>query len=478
MLLRNRFRISAAASTDVSTSGDAGSGVAGSGHPSLGHPGLGQPGLGQPTRSESRRHNGGDDGRLLDEIIREQLVTVDFHSIVDVVCRQVVGFEALSRGPEGPLRSPAALFAAARAENRAGELDWICRAVAFRMFMRADLHPTISLFVNVERDSLVTPCPEQVLPDIREAERRLRVFIDLEGKAIARYPREVFETVRHARAAHWGVSMNDLEVSTAALALLPVLEPDVIRLDRQAQSAGLHRGRLALFAALAEAEQTGAALLTDHIEDEDAEAMALTSGTRYTQGYFYGAPNGLPATLPTPKLPLRILQHPMELDSPFAIAKESGATTTSAPVTMRGVRSLIGDFVGIVDNADNPAFVGVVTAEGSEIGVAAQVFSRALADKSALHLVMGRNTSSFDDWTTHAVDLPAGHPFLDQICFVALSPHLATLLVFEAHDVGSPDVSTWDVAISQNPTVCRRVVRRLLAEADILGGGVLARETM
>jgi hypothetical protein len=271
------------------------------------------------------------------------------------------------------------------------------------------------------------------------------------------------------------VCMNGLEVSTAALALLPVLEPDVIRIDGQAQSAGLHRGRSALFAALAEAEQAGAAVLTDHIEDAEAEAMAITTGTRYTQGYFYGSPNGLPSTLPTPKQPLRILEHPQESGTPFSIATDGRPLTTVAPVTMRGVRGLLADFVGMVDDDERPAFVGVLTAEGSTAGVTEQIFARAMADKSALHLVMGRNTAAFDDWTTHAVDLPAFHPFLKELCCVAISPHLALVIAFRPHDPVDADPPTWDVAISQNPTVCRRVVRRLLAEADVVSGGVLDR---
>jgi EAL domain-containing protein (putative c-di-GMP-specific phosphodiesterase class I) len=348
----------------------------------------------------------GEHGALIDAIIRDDRVSIGFHAIVDVVCRQVVGFEALTRGPEGPLRSPLELFAAARAAGRAGELDWVCRAAAFRAFLQADLHPTISLLINVERDSLVTPCPEHLLPAVHEAERRLRVFIDIEGRAVARYPREVFQTVRHARAAHWGVSMNDLEVSTSALALLPVLAPDVIRLNPEVQSIGLRRGRSALFAALAETEHTGAAILTDHIENLDTEVAAISSGTRYTQGYFYGAPTDLPAELPTPKMPLRILQHPEESESPFAIAAASGSTSTIAPIAMRGVHKLIGDFVGLVDDDPTPAFVGVLTADGGEMSAAALIFARAMSDKAALHLVMGRNASVLDDWSTQSTCRP------------------------------------------------------------------------
>lgn len=407
---------------------------------------------------------------LIDEIIVKGQVHTEFQPILDVITGQTVGFEAFSRGPEGPLRMPGELFAAARAVDRAGELDWVCRAAAFAKFLEADLHPTISLFVNVERDSLVTPCPTDLLAIVWEAERRLRVFVDIEGRAVSRYPREVYETVRHARAARWGVSMNDLEVSSAAIALLPVLEPDVVRLNRQAQGLGLHRSRLAMFAALAEAEQTGAALITERIADRDADASAVPSGTRYKQGFFHGQPGPLPRGLPAPQHPLRILEHLPDDSSPFDITVKGG-TTASAVITTAGMFGLIRDFVALVDAAPEPTFVGVLTPDEGTIDAGGNIFGRAMADKSALHLVLGRHVSVLDDWCTHAVDLPGGHPFLDQVCFVALSPNLATLVSFRTSDGVD---SGWEVAISQNPITCRQVIRRLLAEVDTLEGGVLA----
>jgi hypothetical protein len=228
-----------------------------------------------------------------------------------------------------------------------------------------------------------------------------------------------------------------------------------------------------MFAAMAESEQTGAALLAERIEDNAAEVAALASGARYAQGYFYGSPGALPGVLPTPKLPLRILQHQEERATPFTIVAEGGSTT-AAPVSMNGVRSLIGDFVALVDAAANPAFVGVLAADAREFDPAAQVYARAMADKSALHLVVGRHASVYDDWYTHAVDLPWGHSFLNEICFVALSPSLATVVAFRPFELGGPDAPAWEVAISQNPTTCRRVVRRLLEEADRVDGGALA----
>src|SRR2546421_5323188 len=209
-------------------------------------------------------------GRLINEIIAARAVEVEYQPVFDVDNKQVVGFEALTRGPDGPLRSPLHLFAAARLVGRLGELDWICRAVALRGLLEAELHPAISLFVNVEPDSLIEPCPEDLLETIWEAENRLRIMIDLTGRTLSRYPREVLETVRRARAARWGVALSHVEFSAAGLALLPTIEPDVIKLDHPLLATGQGHVSAAITGALSEAERTGAALVVQRVEDESA----------------------------------------------------------------------------------------------------------------------------------------------------------------------------------------------------------------
>jgi EAL domain-containing protein (putative c-di-GMP-specific phosphodiesterase class I) len=57
------------------------------------------------------------------------------------------------------LESPGALFEAAYGVGRVAELDWVCRAAAFQAAARAELDPTLRLFVNCEPASLGWPAP-------------------------------------------------------------------------------------------------------------------------------------------------------------------------------------------------------------------------------------------------------------------------------------------------------------------------------
>ncbi len=87
------------------------------------------------------------------DVIRDEAVRTVFQPIVDLVTGEVVAHEALARGPEGPLQSPAALFGAARRAGLLAELDRACsprRCDRLRSRVRA---PAM-VFVNVEPEVL------------------------------------------------------------------------------------------------------------------------------------------------------------------------------------------------------------------------------------------------------------------------------------------------------------------------------------
>ena len=84
------------------------------------------------------------------EVLAAQAVSSVFQPIVDLDTGAVVAYEALARGPVGPLQRPDALFAAARACGRLAELDDLCRRAAFTGAVEQGLLAPLTLFVNVE----------------------------------------------------------------------------------------------------------------------------------------------------------------------------------------------------------------------------------------------------------------------------------------------------------------------------------------
>ncbi|GAA3165372.1 hypothetical protein GCM10010466_65270 [Planomonospora alba] len=403
------------------------------------------------------------------EIIDRRLVEVEFQPIVDLVHGQVVGFEALSRGPQGsPLRSPERLFAAARAVGRAGELDWICRAEAFRQMLEREMPSSVSLFVNVDADSLIVECPEDLLPTVWEATRKLRVFIEINGEAMNRHPQQVLETVRRARAARWGVSLGDIEFSPAGQGMLPVLEPDVVKIDHRMLTYGRAYAGQALTAVLSEAKSSGATLLVENVENQPGALMGRSLGGNYQRGFLHGYPGALPATLPPPKAPIRLRDIP---ESPglslWDLVVRSGAHV-SGGLGWDEINSLTPNLAAPIVQAPVAPVVAFLLPEHGWTTEMAVIY-RILLARCPLVLVLGSDVAKYGNWRVRGADLPAGHPLLEQSFLVALSQTSA--LTIMARRQGSAQ-DLWEVAISESPELARQLLRHSTELLDGLEGGV------
>ena len=95
-------------------------------------------------QERSRRDRAG----MLDKILLEQSVTTVFEPIVRLATSEVLGYEALSRGPAGTgLETPLALFGTAELCDREYELDSLCRRRALANARGIDSEQL--LFLNI-----------------------------------------------------------------------------------------------------------------------------------------------------------------------------------------------------------------------------------------------------------------------------------------------------------------------------------------
>lgn len=407
---------------------------------------------------------------LINEIIDQRQVEVEFQPIFDVVHEQVVGYEALSRGPrDSALRAPDQLFAAARAVGRAGELDWICRAEAFRQMLDHDLPGSISLFVNVAADSLIVECPEDLLPIIWDASSKLRVIIEITGEAMGRHPHKVLETVRRARAARWGVAIGEIEFSAAGLAMLPALEPDVVKVDNHLLTYGRAYAGPALLAALGEAEHTKAVLLVENVEDHAGFTMGRSLGGRYQRGYLHGRPGPLPVSLPAPHNPIRLREVQASNQTPWDLAVAAGAHTTQG-MSGEEIGKLTLMLTGPMVQEATPPVIASLTPGGYRADQELAVVFGILMARCPLVLLLGPQVAHTSNWRIRGADLPDGHALQGQGALVALSSVSALVIVTRLVD---PAKDLWEVAVSENPALARDTLRTLLSTADDLEGGVL-----
>jgi len=230
-------------------------------------------------------------GSALEAALSPGGVHAVFQPIVEVDTGHVVAYEALARGPEGPLERPDLLFAAARAAGRLADLDELCRTAAFRGAVQQGLLAPLTVFVNVEPEVLDDAPLDDLLAIADGAPEGLRVVMEITERALAARPAELLRTVERVRALGWGIAVDDVGAEAMSLAFLPLLRPDVVKLDlRLVQERPGPAIAEIMNAVNAYAERTGALVLAEGIENEQHLAAAKALGATLGQGWHFGRP--------------------------------------------------------------------------------------------------------------------------------------------------------------------------------------------
>jgi EAL domain-containing protein (putative c-di-GMP-specific phosphodiesterase class I) len=225
-------------------------------------------------------------------------VVAAFQPIFDLRDGCVVGYEALARPRDGS--SPEELFARAREEGRLSEVDRECRAAALREAAAAGLGAPFALFLNADAGAL-----EIDLPDLPHGSATL--IMEITESALTERPEAVLRTLTRLRTRGWGVSLDDVGGDSRSLATMPLLYPDVIKLDLRllGERNPLDVARV-VTAVGAEAERRHATVLAEGIDSESQLEMARAAGATLGQGFMLGEPGPLPNPLPKAGRPLRL----------------------------------------------------------------------------------------------------------------------------------------------------------------------------
>jgi diguanylate cyclase (GGDEF)-like protein len=245
----------------------------------------------------------------LDALLAGEGPAAVFQPIVDLDSGEVVAYEALARGTAGsPVARPDQLFGAARAAGRLGELDWACRGAALRAARAAGLTRPRKLFVNVEPDALDVPCPPALAEEWATASDDVDVVVEITERALTARPADLLHLVREVRARGWAIALDDVGADVRSLALMPLLRPDVIKLDlRLVQDQPTTEVAEIVNAVNAQRERTGAVVLAEGIETEEHLATARALGASVGQGWLFGRPGPLAPPAEPPARPLPVV---------------------------------------------------------------------------------------------------------------------------------------------------------------------------
>lgn len=387
------------------------------------------------------------------DIIEGELVNVAFQPIVELPSGKVVGYEALARGPRGTrLESPVELFAAARSVGLTRQLDELCMRTAFAAASRAGVG---TLFVNAEPTTFTGPA-------IRPTSE-MQVVVEVTERGLVDRPAELLDALERAREIGWGIALDDIGADWRSLAMLPIISPEIIKLDRAVLAGGPSResGRV-LRASRAHADRSHASLLAEGIEDLNHAQQAIAFGAGLGQGYHLGRPAPAPAEPVAELLPLPPATTAIERSvTPFGLLRREGIAT--AITTKRHLLPIAQDIeIDATEQPDPNVLLGTFQSD-SRFTPETRARYAELAQGLAFVAVFGDAMPPDPAPGVRGVALESSEPLGDEWVVVSIGPHQSSALI--SRDLGDrgPDLDRrFEYALLSGRDIIERAARSLM----------------
>ena len=382
-------------------------------------------------------------------------LSMAYQPVVDLDSGAVVGYEALARGP----LAPEDMLAQARSADRIAEFDWHLRDAALAGGLAADLGNSLTLFVNVEPD---TPAdvPLERLERVEQATSGLRVVLEVTERAVVQHPAELLRLVDWARQRSWGIALDDIGEDPGSLAMMPFLEPDVIKLDlRLVQQRPTAEIGLIMSAVLAQAERTGAAIVAEGVEDDAMREAALALGATLGQGWMYGRPGPLPAALPTVDtvVPLHRSWALRDDPTPFSIVRSALPVRRASKAQLLSVAAHLEEQA--VAWSDGPVVLSTFQTDEQLDSLTHERYTRLAGRGSFVAAMRSGGDLHVGDGVRTAV-LPDGHRLGEEWSVVVVGPHYAGALV--SRQVGDDPADGYDYVVTHSRELVVEAGRSLL----------------
>ena len=380
-----------------------------------------------------------------------------FQPIVDLTSGCTVAYEALARGPHGHhLESPDALFTAARAAGMLTALDVTCLDAATQAARASDLTAPWTLFVNVEPDSHSIG----IIPALASTST-LPVVVELTERALTDDPAYVLGTVALIRRAGWGVALDDVGVNPDSLALLPIIAPDVVKLDAALVQQPPNRHTARVFSAVAaEVERSGCIVVAEGIETPEHLHAAHALGAHLGQGRLFHSPGRLPAAFtdaPRAPVQLRALGTAHSDPTPFGVAAEAGEVRTAG----RALLVAMSKHLERQAAAIGESCLVLATFQTAAAFAPARRRYAALARGNAYVAVFGSGIGDHPVPGVRGIELEQEEPLALEWNLVIVGSHFAAVLSARLDDPGDTDTG-WDYVLSHDRGVAVRAAATLM----------------
>ena len=231
----------------------------------------------------------------LKALLENHDITIVFQPIVSLIDAEIIGYEALSRGPKGSaLEQPLEMFGAAEEFGLLWELEYLCRAKSLER--AKEILPLKMLFINV--DPKIVNDPRFQKGHTREimhefcANTGNVIFEITEKTAIDDY-KSFCRILDNYISQGYKIAIDDTGSGYSGLRTIAETRPNFIKIDmelirnidkdslKQAMLKALHDFSLS----------TGSKIIAEGIETKEELATLIKLGIPYGQGFFLQKPH-------------------------------------------------------------------------------------------------------------------------------------------------------------------------------------------
>lgn len=225
---------------------------------------------------------------IVDQLLDKTQFRTVYQPIIELATESTVGYEALSRGPDGAFESPADFFRICVENNILTSVDLQC----LRLCLAAtpNLGRNMRIHVNLFPSTLLET-PVQNLLDLFPRDRGDNIYcVEISEQEFISDPSYLREHVKALKDFGIKVAVDDVGFGRSSLETLILLEPDLVKVDRK-YVAGLSSepAKARLLRRLANvAKSLGAEIIAEGIEDRQDLPLLLEMGIDYGQGFLWG----------------------------------------------------------------------------------------------------------------------------------------------------------------------------------------------
>lgn len=376
----------------------------------------------------------------------------------------VVAHEALLRGPPGSaIEGAGPLFAAGAREGLSGELEWQGVACGIMGALHAGLDARSTLLINVEALSAGQARAPDQLAMMDRAWKDLRVILEITERNLMVKPSALLAAAEYVREHGGGIALDDVGVDNQdALAMLPFLRPELIKLDLQLIQGRPDADVGRIVAAIAEhVERVGGTVLAEGIETAAQLHHALSMGATLGQGFLFGRPGPL-TTVPVdtlqaiPTLPA----HRPTGDTPYGIVTRHREARIAPK---RSILAMSRFLESRVASAQTPPVVLSTLQQVTHLTPATIGRYVRMVTHTALVALFGVDLPPHPGPGVRGVGLAVGEDLAAEWSVIVTGPHVRAALV--ARDLGDdgPDLDRrFSFVLTHDPDLVEDAARSLL----------------